>query len=67
MNHFPSRSSVMLLAILVTASAPVVAQQRHFSGVHIPIVTANDPIDPNPIPPTDPGLPPAASAFALHS
>jgi len=60
-------NSVMLLSFLVTASAPVVAQQRHFSGVHVPIVTANDPIDPNPVPPTDPTIPPEASAFALHS
>ena len=66
MNRFSFRNSVMLVAILVTPSVPVIAQQHHFSGVHVPIVTANDPIDPNPVPPTDPTLPPQASAFALH-
>ena len=66
-NHFRSRSSVMLLAILVTASTPVVAQQRQSLDVHVPIVTANDPINPNPAPPPDPGIPPQSSGFALHS
>ena len=64
MNRWFFLNAVMLSAFLVTASAPVVAQQRHFSGVHIPIVTANDPIDPNPVPPPpDPGT----TGFALHS
>jgi len=66
-NRSFSLSSVMLLAFLTTASAPVLAQQDHFSGVHVPVVTANDPIDPYPVPPTDPTIPPSGSAFALHS
>ena len=66
MNRFLSRSSVMLFAVLVTASTPLVAQQRRSADVHVPVVTANDPIDPNPVPPTDPTLPPGTSVFALH-
>jgi hypothetical protein len=57
------RSSVMLLAFLVTAAAPVVAQQHRSSDVRISIQAVNDPTDPSPLPPPpDFGI----TSFALH-
>jgi len=62
-NRFPFHIPVMLFAILVTASAPFIAQQGGSSSVHVSIVSANDPTDPVPLPPPDPTTP----GFALHS
>jgi hypothetical protein len=54
------RSSVMLLALLPTGALPVIAQQRRSSDVQMPVVMADDPGTPAPLPP------PPDPSFALH-
>ena len=60
MNTSLFRSSVMLLTLLATAATPAMAQQHRSSGVQKPIVTAEDPGTPAPLPP------PPDPNFALH-
>lgn len=67
MIRFTFCNSVMLLAISAATTAPVFAQQHLPAKVHTSVVLADDPVDPNPVPPPDPGTPPEASIFALHS